>query len=111
MLYYDRMDVCEAVDANKTSESKECDISCYVHFLDKGITFQPYVCNGGHDVLMMSMNLSDITIRNIYGTDYHCIINGISKSEVIKLMQNIDSTEKNGNVINYKNHKKFSKHI
>ena len=27
-------------------------------------------------------------------SDYHCIISGISKSEVINLMQNIDLTEK-----------------
>ena len=30
---------------------------------------------------MMSMNLSDIAILNIYGVDYHCIISGISKTE------------------------------
>ena len=43
---------------------------------------------------MMSMNLSDIAILNIKGLDYHCIVNGISKSEVINLMQNADLTEK-----------------
>ena len=33
-------------------------------------------------------------IINIKGADYRCIINGIRKSEAIKLMQNIDLTEK-----------------
>ena len=42
------------------------------------------------------MNLSDIAILNIKSADYHSIINGISKSEAIKLMQNIDLTEKSG---------------
>ena len=42
---------------------------------------------------MMSMNLSSITVLNIHGPDYCCIINEISKSEVIKVMQNIDLTE------------------
>ena len=42
------------------------------------------------------MNLSDISILNIKGSDYCCIISGISKSEAIKLLQNIDITEKNG---------------
>ena len=42
---------------------------------------------------MMSLNLSDIAILN-KGSDYHCIINGISKSEVINLMQNADLTDK-----------------
>ena len=42
---------------------------------------------------MMSVNLSDIAILNIKGDDYHCFINGISKNEVINLMQNVDLTE------------------
>ena len=43
---------------------------------------------------MMSMNLSDIAILNIKGSDYWCIISGISKNEVINLMQNTNLTEK-----------------
>ena len=42
------------------------------------------------------MNLSDIAILNIKGFDYGCIISGISKSEAIKLLQNIHLTEKSG---------------
>ena len=44
----------------------------------------------------MSMNLSDIAISNIEDSDYRCIISGISKSEAINLMQNIDLNEKRG---------------
>ena len=42
------------------------------------------------------MILSDIAFLNIKGADYCCIISGISKSEAINLMQNIDLTKKNG---------------
>ena len=42
------------------------------------------------------MNLSDIAISNIEGSDYRCIISGISKSEAINLMQDINLTEKRG---------------
>ena len=45
---------------------------------------------------MMSMSVSDIAILNIKFADYCCIISGISKSEIINLMQNIDLTEKSG---------------
>ena len=45
---------------------------------------------------MMSINLSDIAILNIKGSDCRCIISGISKSEAINLMQNTDLTEKSG---------------
>ena len=42
------------------------------------------------------MNLSNIAILNIEGSDYCCIITGISKKEVINSMQNADLTVKSG---------------
>ena len=74
MLYYDRIDVSEGIDFNKTSTSKECDICHYWYFLSYSFKFQPNVCNRCHDLLMMSINLSDIVVLNIKGSDYHCII-------------------------------------
>ena len=55
----------ERIDVSKTSESKECNISHYWYFLDKGFNFQLHVCNGCHDLLMISINLSDIDILSI----------------------------------------------
>ena len=40
-------------------------------FLDQGFKFQPYVCNGCQDLLMMSINRYDIDVLNIYDID-HC---------------------------------------
>ena len=65
MLYYDRIDVSEGIDVNKTSASKEGIICHYWYILDKGFEFQQDVCNEYHDVLSMSINLSDIDILNI----------------------------------------------
>lgn len=47
-------------------------------------------------VLMMFMNLSNITILNFNGADYRYVIKGISESEAINLLQNADFTEKRG---------------
>ena len=52
---------------------------------------------------MMSMSLSDIAISDIKSVDYHCIISGISKSEAINIMQNIDLTKKSGKLESIKN--------
>ena len=93
MLYYDRIDVSEGIDVNKTSASKECDICHYWYFLNYSFKFQPNVCNRCHDLLMMSMNLSDIAILNIKGSDYRCIISLTSKNEVRNLNQNANLTE------------------
>ena len=40
----------------------------------------------------MPINLNDITILSINGADYHCIIDGISKSDAINLIKNADLT-------------------
>ena len=61
MLYFDRIDVSEGIDVNKASVS-ECGIHHHWHFLNKSFKFQPSVRNRYHDLLMMSMNLSDIAI-------------------------------------------------
>ena len=81
MLYFDRIDVFEGIDVNKTGASKECDICHYWYILNKGFKFQPTVCNRCHDLLLMSMDLSDIAILNIKSAYYCCIISGISKNE------------------------------
>ena len=47
---------------------------------------------------MISVNLSDIAILNVQGSDYGCIITSISKNEAINLLQNADLTEKRGTI-------------
>ena len=96
MLYYDRIHISEGIDIKKTSKLKEHNICLYWYFLDQGFKFQPNVCNGCCDVLLMSMNFSNITILIIHGTDFRCIISGISKGEVVNLLQKADFNEKSG---------------
>ena len=81
MLYYDRIDVSEGIDVNKTSASKECDICHYWYFLDYSFKFQPNVCNKCHDLLMMSINLYNTAILNIKDSDYCCIVTLIRKND------------------------------
>ena len=96
MIYYDRIDVSEGIDVNKTSASKEYDICHYLYFLNNSFKFQPNVCNKYQDLLMLSVNLSDSAILNIRVSNYHCFISLISKNEAIDLLQNADLTEKSG---------------
>ena len=39
---------------------------------------------------MMTVNLNEIAILNISGTDYRCIDSGISKNEAVNLLQKAD---------------------
>ena len=98
MLYFNRIDASERIDVNKTSASNECDICHCWHFLNQSFKFQPNVCNRCHDLLMTSMNLSDITILNIKVSNYCSIIGGISKGEAINIIQNINLTKKKWNI-------------
>ena len=45
---------------------------------------------------MMPMNLSNITISENKNVDYCSIVSGISKTETISLLQNIDLVGKSG---------------
>ena len=60
------------------------------------LTFQPNAFNRCHDLLMMPINLSNIAILNIKGSDYCCIISLVSKNEVVNLLQNADLTKNAG---------------
>ena len=50
MLEYDRIDISEGIDTNKTSASKECNICHYWYFLDKSFNYEKYLCNACHDI-------------------------------------------------------------
>ena len=77
MFYYHIIEVSEGIDTNKTRKSIECYICHYWYFLNKGFKFQLNVCNRYHDLLMISMNLSNIAISKIKNAE--CIISRISK--------------------------------
>ena len=53
MLEYDKIDISEGIDINKTSLSKECDICHYFYFKDIGFKFTIFILK----ILVLSMNL------------------------------------------------------
>ena len=88
MLQYNRIDVSEGSDVNKTSKSKECMLYHYCHFKDLGYKFQPYLCNGCHAMSTMAYELKNIAILNAKGVDYRCILWGISRNEGVNRLNN-----------------------
>ena len=44
----------EGIDLNKSSAPKECDICHYWYFKDNGFKYEPYLCNGCHDLMQIS---------------------------------------------------------
>ena len=48
-------------------------------FLNKGFKFQLNVCNGCHDLLMMSMSFSNIAILNIKSANIAVLLEELAK--------------------------------
>ena len=57
MLAYDKRDISERNDKNKTNASKECDICHCSYFLDKSFNYEPYFCNGKNRSFILFFSL------------------------------------------------------
>ena len=86
MLEYDRIDISEGIYINKTNASKECDICHYWYFLDKNFTYEPYLCNGLHDLMQKAMNFNDAAIVSIKVNNYRIHFWYMSKDDAISIM-------------------------
>ena len=96
MLEYNRIDILEDIDTNKTSASKECNICHYWCFLDKNLNYGKYLCNGCHDLMQKAINFNDVAIVSIKGSDYRIHFWYMSKNDAIFLMTNSNLKDKNG---------------
>ena len=72
----DLFDLSRWFDVAKKNNSKECIVSHY-WISDHGFKFQIPVCNTSHNLMMLSLNISDIVIITVKGVVYCCIIHGI----------------------------------
>ena len=88
MLRYQKIDISEGIDINKTSSSKECELCCYWFFKDIGFKFEEHLCNKCHDLLKIADSLKDIAILNAEGATFRCILMGISKNKGLKKLNN-----------------------
>ena len=88
MLEYHRIDISEGIDINKTNASKKCDICHYWYLLDKNFKYEPYLCDGCHDLMQKAMNFNDIAIVSIKGNDYRIHFWYMSKDDAISKMNN-----------------------
>ena len=83
MLEYDRIDISEGVDVNKTNA---CYICHYWYFEDIGFKYELYLCNGCHGLMQKAMNFNDVAIVSIKGRDYRIYFWCIRKDDAINIM-------------------------
>ena len=74
MLEYDRIDISEGIDIDKTHTSKKCKICRYWYFKDEPLSmsfkYEPYLCNDSHGLMLKAISFNDVAIAYFKGTVY-----------------------------------------
>ena len=96
MLAYERIDISEGIDVNKSYESKECSPRHYWYFLDKNFSYRPYLCDGCYNMTQKCNKLKNMAIIHIKKTVYRIFFLFMSKREARKLMANSNAIDKKG---------------
>ena len=100
MIEYERIDISEGIDINKTNKSKECMLCHYWYFLNKNFSYGPYLCDGYK--MQKSKDSKSIDIVYIKGNAYRIHFWHKSKHKrkhkrkVIRLMTNSNLIDKKG---------------
>ena len=74
MIQFERIDISEGIDINKSNKSQECMLCHYWYFKDTGDEYEQYVCNGCHELSIVVYGLNDFMILTTKGADYRCFV-------------------------------------
>ena len=96
MLEYDRCDISEGIDVIKTNLSKKCAIFHYWHFKNIGFKYEPYLCNGCHDLMQKAMSFSNVAIVYNKGSACRIYFWYMNKDDAINLMNGSNLVDKRG---------------
>ena len=96
MLEYDRIDISEEIDVNKTRLSKEFNICHYWYFKNIGFSCEPYLGNGCHNLMQKAMSFSNISIAYVKGSAYRINFWYMSKDDAINIINGSNLVDKRG---------------
>ena len=96
MLEYERIDISEGIDVNKTNLSKEYDICHYWYFKDIGFKYELYLCNGCHDLMQKAVSFNNIDVVYVKGNAYRINFWYIGKDDAINIMNSSILLDKRG---------------
>ena len=100
MLEYDRINISEGIDVDKTDKSKECMFCHYWYFLNKNFKYGPYLCDGCYDILQRSTDFKNITIVHVKKNAYRVYFPYMNKHKAKKSMNKSNLINKMGSIIN-----------
>ena len=94
LIEYERIDISEGTDVNKTNLSKECDICHCWYFKDIGFKYKSYLCNGSHDLMQKAMGFNNIAIVHIKENAYRIYFWYMSKHDAVNIMTRSNLVDK-----------------
>ena len=96
MIEYERVDISEEIDVNKTNLSKEYDICHYWYFKDIGFKYESYLYNRCNDLMQKAMGFNKIAIVYIKENVYRIHFWYMSKDDAINIMNGSNLVDKRG---------------
>ena len=98
MLKYDKIDITESIDLNKTNKSKECMFCHYWCYLNKNFSYGPFTCDGSYNIVQKSIDFKNIAIIYVKKTGYRVYFKDINKHKAKKLMNKFNLVGKTGDI-------------
>ena len=96
MLQYDRTDISERIDVNKTISSKDCYLCSYWYFKDIGFKYEPYLCDGCHDLIQKAISFNNVAIVYVKRSPYRIRFWYMNENDAINIMSNSNLVDKMG---------------
>ena len=96
MLEYERIDISEGIDIDKTNKSNECMLCHYWYFLHKNFSYGPYLCDDCYNFSQKSRDFKNIAIVHIKKNAYRIYFLCMSKRKAKKIMTNSNLINKKG---------------
>ena len=94
MLEYDRINISEEIDVNKTNASRECNIYHNWYFSEEGYKNEPYLSIGCHDLMQKAISFNDLSLVSIKRRDYRIYFWYMSKDDARNTMKNSHLNQK-----------------
>ena len=94
MVEYNSVDISARIDVNKTNLSKKCNICHYWYFKNIGFKYEPYLCNGCHDLMQKAMSFNNVAIVYVKENAYRIHFWYMSKDDAINIMNGSNLVDK-----------------
>ena len=96
MLEYDRNDISEGIDVNKTNLSEKCELCHCWFFKDIRFKYEPYPCNGCHNLMQKAMSFNNVAVVYVRRSAYRIHFWYMSKDDVINIINGSNLVDKKG---------------